>query len=233
MICITDKTCSKCLQSKHLDGFPANKSSPTGRHTWCRECMAVYSHQRYMKHRERRLQQTAAYQRAHPEMSRASVKKWKETHQAEYREGLKRRYPKQKIVSKEWVANHRDRARLRHREWEARNRDKLKAKRLANREVDNLRHRVWREQNHDKWLAASQRRRARMLALPGQGFTSLEWANLKEKYSGRCLCCGQVKFLTADHVIPVSKGGSSGIENIQPLCRGCNSSKHTKTTDYR
>ena len=46
------------------------------------------------------------------------------------------------------------------------------------------------------------------------------------------LCKTDVK-LTADHVIPISKGGSSFIENMQPLCRSCNSRKKNKTIDYR
>ena len=48
-----------------------------------------------------------------------------------------------------------------------------------------------------------------------------------------CLCCNRRRKLTADHVIPVSKGGTSYISNIQPLCQPCNSSKGTKTTDFR
>ena len=62
----------------------------------------------------------------------------------------------------------------------------------------------------------------------GGSHTFGEWENLKAQFNWSCLMCEKrepnIK-LTADHIVPISKGGSSNIENIQPLCRGCNSSK--------
>lgn len=39
--------------------------------------------------------------------------------------------------------------------------------------------------------------------------------------------------LTPDHVVPLSRGGTNYIDNIQPLCGPCNSQKHAKTIDFR
>ena len=46
--------------------------------------------------------------------------------------------------------------------------------------------------------------------------------------NGRCVRCGSDKEIEYDHIIPVSKGGSSTTNNIEILCQDCNRSKFDK-----
>lgn len=80
----------------------------------------------------------------------------------------------------------------------------------------------------------AHRRRARLLDAEGS-FSTAEWLAVLAQHP----CCPSCKrrwesipvpsnrksVVTRDHVIPISKGGSNSIGNIQPLCYSCNSRK--------
>ena len=42
---------------------------------------------------------------------------------------------------------------------------------------------------------------------------------------GRCMKCGSGENLEIDHVVPLARGGSNRLENLQLLCRDCNRRK--------
>ncbi len=46
-----------------------------------------------------------------------------------------------------------------------------------------------------------------------------------ERDGYRCCICGSTEDLTLDHIVPVSRSGSNGPDNLQTLCRSCNSRK--------
>lgn len=63
-----------------------------------------------------------------------------------------------------------------------------------------------------------------------------EWLAVVRYHDGLCAKCNAEVIggtPTKDHIIPIYQGGSDAIENLQPLCRQCNSSKGSDTTDHR
>lgn len=115
--------------------------------------------------------------------------------------------------------------------------------RKAHPELANASSKKYNRANPEKCRALQHKRRARVLG-NGGSFTDAQWLGLKHLYGDRCLGCGRTEAvlkalglcLTPDHVLPVARGGSSDIGNIQPLCHGkngCNNHKGIKYVDYR
>jgi 5-methylcytosine-specific restriction endonuclease McrA len=115
--------------------------------------------------------------------------------------------------------------------------EKKKRYREANREKIAAYDKAYRESGvgREKKRLSEQRRRAAKRNVLGNDCTPQQWQDLVRFYSpdGCCLACGRVSELTADHVVPLSKGGTNSVSNIQPLCRPCNNAKYTQEIDYR
>ena len=138
--------------------------------------------------------------------------------------------------NKAWNASHHEYMNKLTKEWAEANPkravDIRKKSHEAHKAERNAACRDYQKRNPEVFLVKRQKRRTAKTNAGGS-FSAAEWKALCKKCKHLCLCCGKRKKLTADHVVPVSKGGTSNIDNIQPLCGPCNSSKRDKTTDYR
>ena len=192
----------------------------------CVPCTKARRRRYYAENPERGKEKSRQWREANPERKKANRKEEyarnSEKAKANARQWNKDNPERKRESSHKWWQSNRERAKENGSRWSRNNRDKKRE--MLNR---------WRRENPAACTAEHTRRRAKQVAAGGK-FTAAEWVALVDHYGGKCLCCGRTDVkLTADHVIPVSKGGTSNIDNIQPLCRSCNSHKNDKSIDYR
>lgn len=203
------KRCPCCKQTKCVSFFNADQCSKSGLHSHCRECYNLKSR----AYRQKDLEHYRVLERAY-------ARKRREAH-PEY--------------SRTWRQNNAEYMRIYHQMYREANRERLNAYREANADKFREQSRAYNKTHREQRAIHEEKRRARKVQAGGS-FTRQEWEELCFYYDYTCLRCGkQVPHieLTVDHVVPLSQGGTNGIDNLQPLCRSCNSSKRTKVIDYR
>lgn len=150
-----------------------------------------------------------------------------------------------------WRAANRERWDAAAKVWQQANREHIATKRLewrlANLDRRRQTNKAWRQENIERlkvlkkaWLAANtlrtrcyaENRRARKKA-NGGSHTPEQIEELHSKQRYRCVGCKASirNHYEVDHIIPVSKGGTNDISNIQLLCVTCNRSKYTKSQE--
>ncbi len=141
---------------------------------------------------------------------------------------------------KRWKNANRDRVREHQKKYRDANPDKIsiKNKSYKTKHAERLkpinlaRALKWAKDNPDKKRIQIQLRRSRKRGAEGT-HTFEQLSELLAKQDFKCIGCDALlaENRTVDHIIPLSKGGSNWITNIQWLCGSCNSCKHDRTQD--
>jgi 5-methylcytosine-specific restriction endonuclease McrA len=179
----------------------------------CKVCVKA----RAQKYRREHLEQYAQYEKA-----RANL-----PHRVEARRKYQEEHKEQIAQYKKiWTANNKESVGASKRSYYEREREDILA-----------RSKKWAENNPEKVRQAKtnnlRKRRAARHASRGN-FTVQEFEELCESYGNKCLACGDNEaVLEADHVVPLTRGGSDSISNIQPLCGSSNRKKFVNIIDYR
>lgn len=220
----TGKRCTKCGEVKPADQF--GRTKVRGRvylRPRCKPCRVAETadwrkrnpdkrRERDKRHRDENLEayraREAAYRAANREQENGRYRRWRANNQEHRR-----------AYEAEWRAKNREAVRDGWRDWRARNAEGV---RKASRE--------WEKAHPEYRRARDLRRRARLKAAGGR-IRAEDIKRALERQKGRCWWCSRKvgKKYHADHVIPLSRGGSGGIENIVISCAPCNWSKGSKT----
>lgn len=204
-----EKVCRVCGETKDIAEFPKDRSKRTGYASLCKVCNRAACKRAYWQNIEIYKTRNKAWREKNSEACYAQRRKW--------------------------YAAHTEEMRAYQREYYLTNKDAILQDRKDNANRNNARRRKTYQKDSEKAAAFASNRRAR-ITNNGGSFTVQEWAALKTEFDNQCLCCKIAEpeiHLTVDHIIPISEGGTSDIDNIQPLCKVCNSSKGTRTIDYR
>jgi dsDNA-specific endonuclease/ATPase MutS2 len=209
------KRCTKCGIEKPLKEFTKRKDSKDGFNHICINCKKDY----YYSNIERVKERTKEYYANNKEKMNKATKKWQKANKAKVdkraKEWKRQNPDKCKKVSKKYRDANRDIMLERTREWKKENPDKIKA---------------WVEKNRAIVTQYSRTRRARKLKAKGT-FTANQFKNKQERQKNKCWWCTEElegKKVHADHVIPLSKGGTNDISNIVASCASCNFKKNAK-----
>jgi 5-methylcytosine-specific restriction endonuclease McrA len=227
-IAVEFKECTICLETKPVSEFYPKKYAYDGYRSACKQCIqASIKESREMDIDASRARERERHARARPQRiaaRRARIAAHLEEHQAYMREWRQRNKDRLEEYQRRGLEKNPEMMREANRRSYGKHRERMLAIKKA-----------YAQAHRELRLMIAHRYRARKNG-NGGSFTPEEWTQLKARYDYTCLRCGQREpdiQLSVDHVIPISKGGSNNIDNIQPLCRSCNSAKWAKHIDYR
>lgn len=210
---IKGRVCPDCEEWKSLSQFGVDNSKKDGQSWHCLDCSR---------------KSTKAWQRENPEHRREYEKTRRaENPQITRKKNLLYRLRHPEKVAKgmlEWQRNNREKTREYNRKSHSKNAAAINAKQRERYASDPE---VRAAMSIGQLIRLSRKKGA------GGSFTQKEWNWLFDLCGRCCLVCGTTDNIEKDHIVPVSREGTSYIENMQPLCETHNRQKYNKIIDYR
>lgn len=244
------KKCSKCGTNRPSSDFGPSKKTKSGLRSECNPCRLKYREARreelaaksrdyYAANAERMREVNRAWLAANRERKREMDRVWYALNRERQAAKKRARYwadPKSNnAASKAWREANPEKAKASARRYRTENRDARRAADrayyLANAEQIQENARRWKAANADRTRELSRlqarRRRMRRMGLPT--FDVID-KDLRRLLAGPCMVPGCTSTdIQIDHVVPIARGGSHGIGNLQPLCGSHNRAKHSRT----
>lgn len=222
--------------------FNLNNKARDGFYSLCKECRKAYREQK----RDHIYQQKKRWRENNPDKERERVQRWraenaeyvKEKKHGDYLSNREAIHAQQKV----YRARNIDRIKQKERERYQKNRNDIvqreRAKRDSNpdlRKAAVKRSRKWRLANQARYRMLMKSAKARRRALESAALGTHTADDIQKQYvsqKGRCWHCGEPLGDTyhADHLVPLSRGGSNDARNIVLACATCNLSKNNRMT---
>lgn len=212
------RVCSTCKLEKNIDKFGIDRRRNQIK-CRCKKCCSDASAIWNRKHPENNRKAHERYTIHHPDLENKRMRIWRKEHPDKNNLALEK--------ARIYKRTHRKQINANNKRWVQNNPEKVKRTREN-----------WKTNHPGKYTEKAkqdwQKRRAAKLNAPGSGVLPEEWNRIVTKFNGKCIGPGpHGGTLSMDHIVPLSRGGADTANNIQPLCRVCNSRKGTRTIDYR
>ena len=195
------KICTKCnrLLVANSMNFYKDKNNKYGVKAVCKDCRKKYGKQYYENNSEYIKERNKQYNRKNMQ---------------EY--------------NKQWNENNRDCRKKYNKQWNENNRERRNELNKQWREANPEYNKQWNENNRELRKKANHKRRA-LKAQNGGEYTLEQWQECLEFFDYKCAYSGaelNKDNTNIEHIIPISKGGTSNITNIVPALDSVNFSKN-------
>lgn len=133
--------------------------------------------------------------------------------------------------NKAYSENHKAEIADKRKKWRVANIDLIREYRRSYRikNLDRIQNKALEFRNSDRGRSIRsyhQRiRNTRKVDAPSVYYTFKQLMEHFAEFDNRCVYCGSTNRISADHFIPLCRGGSDSLDNIVPACLSCNCSK--------